>query len=373
MLGEIKASSTVRCPKGKPANRRKAEDLRAACQLQLDIAAFAHAEEDASRHKPLPGHRLLYDEDELAEKKSRCSELAGDNHKALTRAFEKIAARGPWRKVEQAPPPAMLDPLYLDYPNFAPVTKLIQQHLCLNRLSEEKFIALPPILLNGPPGVGKTAYCKRLAALLGLRFETIDLSSATTNFALTGLDAGYNSGNPGRIWESLQHDSLSVLWLFDEVDKIMRDGKDGGSDHLLGLLEPVSSRRFVDGCTLLPIDASWICYIATSNYKERIDAPLLSRFEVFDIEAPDASQLRAIVCSIYRDIRKVEPWGALFTPELDSSVIDALHTHTPREIRRRIYRACANAAEQSRTHLLALDIGAATNSHRTPTRRIGFI
>lgn len=373
MIEKIEVPDTVSLPKGSRACRRKADELRAAHQLHRKIVSFAEGKSDLPRNQPLPGQHKLFDEDELSEKKLWASELTGDTHKALSRAFDKLEAGGPWRNVAKAPPPTVLDPLHQDFPNFDGVTRLIQQRLVLNRLAQEKPISLPPILLNGPAGVGKTAYCQRLAGLLGLRFEKIDLSSATTNFSLTGLDAGYNNGNPGRIWASLQHDNISVLWLLDEVDKVERGHKDGGNNHLLGLLEPVSSKRFVDNCTLLAIDASWICYIATSNYKAQIDAPLLSRFEVFDIQAPDPQQVQAIVRSIYRDIRESEAWGPCFSHELDDSVICALSALTPREIRRRLFDAFAAAAEQARPCLLASDIKVAHGNEENTQRRIGFI
>lgn len=363
----------VSLPKGNRACRRRADELLAAHHLHRRIAAFAADEHATPRHAPLPGQRKLYNENELAEKKIWLKELSGDSQKALLNALEKLEEAGPWRDVAKAPEPEVLDVLHTDYPNFSAVTTLLQQRLRLCRLSPHKELALPPVLLNGPPGVGKTAYCQALADLLDIGFEKIDLSSAAASFTLLGLDAGYGNAHPGRLWESLQQEKLSVVWLFDELDKVSKTAKYGGSEYLLGLLEPVSSKRFVDNCTLVPLDASWICYVATCNYLEEIDKPLLSRFEVFDIQAPDAPQLRAIVCSIYRNIRESEPWGTTFSAELDTAVIDALSGLTPREARRRLFDACAAAAEQARDNLKACDVKAKAVPHDDSARRIGFI
>ena len=123
----------------------------------------------------------------------------------------------------------------------------------------------------------------------------------------------------------------------------------------------------------MPLDASWICYIGTCNDKNLIDTPLLSRFEVFDIPAPDESQLRAIVCSIYRDIRHSEDWAPAFGESLDGEVIDALSGYTPREIRRVLINGFAAAAGQSRRTLQAGDIRPQVDPHANAGRRIGFI
>lgn len=364
---------SVSLPKGNRACRRRAEELRAAHHLHHRLAAFAAEEHVAPRHTPLPGQRKLFNEHELEEKKSWLKDLSGDSQKALLRALEKLEEAGPWRNVAKAPEPAVLEGLNADYPNFAPVTKLIQQRFRLCRLSPHQELALPPILLNGPPGVGKTAYACALAELLGIGFQKIDLSSDAASFTVLGLDAGYGNAHPGLLWELLVKGGLSKVVLLDEIDKSNRTSKYGGTQYLLNLLEPVSSKRFVDNCTQVALDASCLCYVASCNYLEEIDKPLLSRFEVFDIQAPDAHQLRAVVRSIYRHIRQSEPWGQNFAERLDNEVIDALSELTPREVRRRLFDACATAAEQSRDHLQACDVKAKAVPHDKSERRIGFI
>jgi len=364
---------SVSLPKGNRACRRRADELRAAHHLHRRIAAFAAEEHGPHRHVPLPGQRKLFDERELEEKKIWLKELTGDSQKALVRAFEKLEEAGPWRDVAKAPESEVMEVLNADYPNFTPVTKLIQQRLRLCRLSPHQELSLPPILLNGPPGVGKTAYACALAELLGIGFQKIDLSSDAASFTLLGLDAGYGNAHPGLIWELLVKGKLSKMVLLDEIDKANRTSKYGGTQYLLSLLEPVSSKRFKDNCAQVTIDAAWLCYVASCNYLEEIDKPLLSRFEIFDIQAPDADQLRAVVRSIYRGIRSSEPWGQNFAAELDDEVIDALSGFTPREVRRRLLDACASAAEQVRDHLRACDVKSKAVPHDASERRIGFI
>lgn len=364
---------TVTLKKGRRACRRQAEELRVAYQLHRQFGLFASAEASMPDIKAQAGQRQLFNAEALSEKKEWLRDLSGDSQRALLKTFKKLEEGGPWRDVAQAPEPSVLDTLHGDFPNFTAVTQMIQQRLLLNRRAPEKPLLLPPILLDGPAGVGKTAFCQRLAGLLGVRFEKIDMSGAGASFTMTGLDAGYNNGHPGRIWESLQHSSMSAFWLLDEIDKVDSGARNGGSDFLLGLLEHESSRSFVDNCTLLPIDASCICYIATSNDKSSISAPLLSRFEVFEIAPPDTEQLRAIVRSIHRDIQQNQAWGQSFSDELDSSVIDALRTYTPREIRRQLFNAFAIAASHSRSHLQTSDIRSLSLSRSLSDRRIGFI
>lgn len=311
----------------------------------------------------------LYDEARLHERLDAIKGLNGDNQQALLNVYIRLQRAGPLRPVAQAPKPEILDELRSSFPNFAEVTQWVQEQLILCRLSGDAALQLPPILLDGPPGIGKTAYSQALATLLGISFERIDLSAAKSAHHLVGLDAGYSSSHPGRIWDSLQRGSLSVTWLLDEIDKIPAEGADSCAQYLLGLLEPATASQFIDNWATLPIDASWIFYVATSNYKERIDAPLLSRFTVFDIPAPTASEARQVIRSIYQGFLQKERWGSTFDPVLADSVIDALQQCSPREVRRLLRSAIARAARSGRRHLKVSDIPRQPNRCQT---RIGF-
>ncbi len=81
---------TVTLPCGKRTNRAKAEVLREAYRLHHAIEARAKEERHASKPKPLPGQRPLFDPSELAYRKAWVGELTGDNHKAMFKALEKL-------------------------------------------------------------------------------------------------------------------------------------------------------------------------------------------------------------------------------------------------------------------------------------------
>jgi len=362
----------VRLPAGCRASRSKAEILREAYRLHHQIEGRAEKARKAAVPKLKVGQRQLFDPKELVERKAALADLTGDNLKAMLKALEKLEAAGPFRDVATAPEPGDLEILKIDFPNFNAVTETIQKHLILSRLGAEQLLKIPAILVNGPPGIGKTAYCSHLAARLGVRFEQIDLSAGGANFTMTGLDSGYSSGHPGRVWESLQHDSLSVLWQLDEIEKCSSDGRYGGNQYLLGLLEPSSALRFIDNSTLLPLNASWIFYIATSNEKNAIDAPLRSRFQIFDIAPPKGNELHAVVRSIHRSILQSEPWAKHFNTDLAEDLIEVLIGFSPREIRRHLIDAFANAALAQRTHLLPVDVTPGKKDSTSESRRIGF-
>jgi hypothetical protein len=289
--------------RGRPATRSRAEQIREArriAQLAKDMArALENPVEPTEEQRT--GCRSLYYSSELEAKLTWAQALTADAETLVKKALAHQKMRGPLRRVAVAPDPLVLQSLDSDFPNFAPVTATIRKRPLVCRLAPEQLLEPPPMLLDGPPGIGKSSYCLRLEKLFGIRFEAIDISKGGSDFAMVGRNAGYSSSRPGRILDSLSGESMSVLWMLDEVDKKSQSLRDSGVNYLLGLLEPVTASRFMDNAMLVPIDTRWIWFVATCNDKTQVPSPLLSRFEVFDIAVPTAQQVRAVVFGIFRE------------------------------------------------------------------------
>jgi hypothetical protein len=175
-------------------------------------------------------------------------------------------------------------------------------------------------------------------------------------FAITGLDAGYDTGRPGLIWKTMQNACASPIILFDEIDKPQSGGRDGGVGFLLGLLEKSSATRFQDAAMRLAIDVSNVFWFATCNEPLQLDPPVLSRFRVFDIAAPTNEQMRLVVESVNRELLAVEDWSVAFDPMLPEQILTVLQEGTPRQIKQRLEDAYANAALAGRCYLAIEDL-----------------
>ena len=357
----------------RPADRYSAEQLvgvaeaiaRHEDKLMPFLPRFGWADNSATVE---PGTCQLYDRAALA---SRLEE-ASDSEKALKHELRKAQCLGPVRRLAKAPGPQALRRLAEDFPHFCAVIDLVAQRCSLARVTPGATFCLPPILLTGDPGVGKTAFAEALAGHLAQPIQRVDIAAATAGFDLGGSHESWGGARHGRIWTLLQSEMVSGILMLEELDKA------GSSNFpilgpLYALLEPVSARHFRDAYIDIEVDASRIMVVGTCNDADQVEPALRSRFREFRIPAPTKNDMPAISRSIYRVMRSTQPWAAPFSEELPEDVLERLIEATPRQLYRALEDAHARAAEDGRLHLLPKDIAIQQTGRDGTARRLGFI
>jgi ATP-dependent Lon protease len=230
---------------------------------------------------------------------------------------------------------------------------------------------IPPILLQGDPGLGKTFFASELAKLINLPFFEISLATATSSFALSGSTIQWSEGTTGFISETLASSAVAnPMILIDEVDKASADAKYNPLNVFYGLLEPHSARRFRDEALEIELDASKIIWIATGNYIRKIPAPIQSRMRVFHIKQPEPEKMFSVITSIYDHVIRTKVYGKLLDTELDEAVIIQLANQSPRAVRLAIEEGAFKAIRNQRSAIIASDLPMLLKKENY---RVGFI
>jgi len=315
-------------------------------------------------------HRLM-EPSVLAELVNRSSTGSSELRSELERLADQLRCLGPWRPLAAIPKVVDLVSLEERFPNFSEVIRYVKGQLALAASTAAQIARISPILLLGPPGVGKSAFARAVAKEMAVSFFEIPVNTTTASFALTGGDSSWSGAKPGRIFEILAFESVSnPLILLDEVDKQGSDLRYDPLAALLSVLEQGNAKAFRDEYAAIPVDASLIMWMATANSTETMPEPLLSRFRVFDIPPPDRAQGEGICRSVYRNLREDHDWGVLFPVELRAEVIESLAVLSPREMKKTLEDAAGRAALAGRFVINREDLDVPV-IHR-PASRIGF-
>lgn len=155
-----------------------------------------------------------------------------------------------------------------------------------------------PVILNGPPGIGKSAWARSVAKTLKLPTVEIDASKGGAGFSLVGVERGWSTGQPGRPLELMIASRIAnPLIVVDEVCKAQTVNSSSGNNHsfadaMLSLLEPVSAKSWECPFFRLQFDMSHILWLLTANKVSLIPETLRSRCEIIEIPDITTEQLQ---------------------------------------------------------------------------------
>ena len=209
---------------------------------------------------PIAHMRSVY---RVGDVERRLDKLPPKEHEGLRSTYERMIEKGPERfQVKPSGLPVM-EHLYDDLPNFAEVLDDVRRQLALCEDSRDA-LEITPLLLLGPPGVGKTHFARALAQLLGTGMGFVSMSSMTAGWVLSGASSQWKGARPGKVFETLV---------------------DGQYANPVMVVDEEIYRR-------LPS----VLFVTTTNFIDAIDEAFLSRADlVMHFALPSAETIAAIL------------------------------------------------------------------------------
>ncbi len=302
---------------------------------------------------PIAHMRRVY---RVGDVERRLDKLPNKEHEHLRSTYERMIEKGPERfQVKPSGVPAM-DHLYEDLPNFHAVLDDVRRQLALCQDSRDA-LEITPMLLLGPPGVGKTYFAREVAKLLGTGMGFVSMSSLTAGWVLSGASSQWKGARPGKVFETLVDGQYAnPVMVVDEIDKARGEHAYDPMGALYSLLEHDTAGAFTDEFAEVAIDASQVIWVATANDERSIPDPIINRMNVYQVEMPDRDAARSIARRLYRSIRAEHDWGRRFDPDPSDAVLERLSEQAPREMRRAWMTAFGNAKLAGRCSIEVIDL-----------------
>jgi hypothetical protein len=227
-----------------------------------------------------------------------------------------------------------------------PVAKQIERRLVAFR---NKPLRLPPTLIVGPPGCGKSRLVADIAFALDAPLLPLSFAGQSDARALLGTARGWGSSSCSIVVDTMmRHRVANPIVFVDEVEKSYGSPNGDPLTALLPLLEPETARVFHDPFLQLEVDLSHVLWFAGANSLRGIPPAVLSRFSVIEVEAPDGRDwpfVREVFVGELEAAYGLPPNGLPpIDPEVDKMLATLLDRRRDLRVVRRTFEQVVGAA-----------------------------
>ncbi|TKA97060.1 AAA family ATPase [Cereibacter changlensis] len=173
--------------------------------------------------------------------------------------------------------------LHGEFPWLAPATEVVWRAMRRSVREGWPGFRMPPLLLDGPVGIGKSVWARWLGTLIEAPSLVVEATNQNASFGIVGSQRGWSNAAPGRLMQNiLQHLCGNPIVVVEEIEKAgpVHSGKGQSFDlvaSLLPLLEPATAGSWNCPFFEVQFDMGWINWVLTTNNRHLLSEPLRSR------------------------------------------------------------------------------------------------
>ncbi len=178
------------------------------------------------------------------------------------------------------------------YPWAENVVDFICGQLALMKCVEERrnFLIMPPFLLEGNPGGGKTRFLKDLCELISLPVTLIACGGTADSGGILPVARGWATARvSGPVQAISEGKCANPVIILDEIDKASRPNNSGQNGSVTGaLLSMIGGGQecFYDNCLMADVNLSGVGFTGTANDRSTIPEALKDRFMILKMPDP---------------------------------------------------------------------------------------
>jgi hypothetical protein len=219
---------------------------------------------------------------------------AGDGNNAADRNYGHLL-----RPLPILPAPDA-DKLYSDlmteFPWMAEVNEEVARAAALSTRHIGKCFTISPMMLNGPSGIGKTRWVRRVAQLSSIPIHFISVAGSDSSKSIMGSERGWSNARPSLPVMALSSTQVvNPIIMVDELDKANASTNGDPFAALLPMLSSETNTTYPDAYLLGSVNLSYSSFIFTANSISKLGTPLLDRIDVFNVSPPSPKDYLAIL------------------------------------------------------------------------------
>lgn len=344
------------------------EDLNKKDDDEKNYVKEVEPKEDVASDEPLYEIFSVASEIEIQS----YAEDLGDEGKGVKNQLRRIRKTGNKRYLQSSSKFfEKVDKLRDNFPNFEEFITSIEDYSILNQLGDNHFY-IPPSLLVGDPGIGKTFFLSELSDTIGIENKMIHMETMSASWLLVGASSQWKDAKPGIVYDNIiKSKYANNIFILDELDKMMKSNYPV-DNCLLQLFEKHTAKEFKDEYIPLKLDISKIIWLATANTLSTISDPILSRLQTYKIANPNFNERKKLAQNIYNHMLAENTWGSHFNSIIPDATLDKLcePSDSIREMKKVLLKAITHSARRNDNVITIEDI---ISVNTTSKNKIGFM